>query len=88
MQLWFDPEADAQLGKLQDTPQLSELWERVNNVLDGIEDNPTDSQYRRRRYQTPPIWGVPVHGSGKDWLILWSETEGGLLIHYIGPEPT
>ena len=36
--------------------------------------------------RTQPIWGVTVHGSGEDWLVLWSETDSGGLIHYIGED--
>ena len=47
---------------------------------------PVASSVRRRRYQRVGVWGVPVHGSGEDWLVLWSEQDHGPLVHYIGPD--
>ncbi len=83
--LLFTPAADGQLGALGGDVGRSELFDRVNDVLDSIEDDPTDSKVRRQRYQRPPLWGVPVHGSGEDWLILWEEGAEESLVHYIGP---
>jgi len=85
-ELSFSREADQQLTALQADSALTELYDRVNDVLDLIEDDPTDGQIRKRRYQTPPVWGVPVHGSGRDWTILWSDTEIGPVVEYVGPD--
>lgn len=76
--------ADAQLTTLKADPSLQQLYDRVNDALDAVEDNPSDPLVRRLRYQSPPIWGIPVYGSVEDWLILWSESESGSLVHYIG----
>ncbi len=84
--LLFSPEADQQLVALRADARLSELVERVNDVLDDIEDDPGGGSVRRRRYQRTRVWGVPVHGSGEDWLVLWSEQDHGPLLHYIGPD--
>ncbi len=84
--LLFNPEADQQLVRLQADLRLGQLYDRVNDVLDALEDDSSDPAVRRRRYQLPPVWGVPVNGSGEDWLVLWSETEDGLLVHYIGED--
>lgn len=85
-ELLFTHLADAQLSQLQLDPVRSELYERVNDVLDAIEDDPSNHMVRQRRYQNPPIWGVTVYGSGEIWLILWSETNVAPLIHYIGED--
>ena len=84
--LLFSRDADTELSRLQVDHGRSELYDRVNDILDAIEDDPADQTVRRRRYNTPPVWGVPVHGSGEDWLVLWSETDEGLVIHYLGPD--
>jgi len=84
--LRFSPEADRQLFALRADAGLSELYERVNDVLDDIEDDRHGRRVRQRRYHRPAMWGVPVHGSGEEWLILWSEQDYGPLVHYIGPD--
>lgn len=84
--LLFSPEADRQLVALRSDDGLIELYERVNDVLDDIEDNRRGRRVRQRRYHRPAVWGVPVQGFGEEWLILWSEQDHGTLVHYIGPD--
>ena len=86
--LLFSPDADRQLSAVAADPALEHLYHRINDVLDLIEDNPDDYRVRRRRYQRPPIWGVvvPTKDTHRDWLILWSETDRGPLIHYVGED--
>ena len=86
-ELLFFPVADKQLAALQADPGRSQLYDRINDLLDVLEADPGDASVRRLRYQTPPIWGIPVHGSGEEWIILWSESEGGTFVHYIGETP-
>ena len=86
MSLVFSPGSHEQLVELEADGARRQLYERVNDILDLIEDDPSDRSVRLRRYQDPPIWGVTVHGSGEDWLVLWSETDSGGLIHYIGED--
>lgn len=85
-QLLFYPHADQQLTLLAADTARRQLYERVNDVLDDIEDDPSNHAVRQRRYQRPPVWGVTVRGSGEVWLILWSESDVGSLIHYIGED--
>ena len=84
--LLFSIEADQQLTMLQADPVRSQLYDRINDVLDAIEDDPGSVEVRRRRYDSPPVWGVPVRGSGEHWLVLWSKTQAGPLIHYLGKD--
>ena len=88
MPLLFSPEAEHQLASLRNDGNGTALYERVNEMLDLIESAPTDRRVRRRRYRQPPVWGVPVHGSGRDWLILWGETADGLAVFYLGEDVT
>jgi hypothetical protein len=87
-ELIFSPEADEQLSQLQAESALTQLYERVNDALDGIEDDPAAAENRRRRYSVTKsaMWGVPVHGAGEDWIVLWSESADGPYIHYVGPD--
>ncbi len=84
--LLFSVDADRQLTDLQSDPARRQIYDRVNDVLDAIEDDPGGAEVRLRRYNSPPVWGVPVHGSGEDWLVLWSETDAGPLVHYLGED--
>lgn len=86
-ELLFFPVADRQLTALQSDSTRRELYDRVNDLLDVLEADPGGASVRRLRYQRPAIWGIPVHGSGEEWLILWSESETASLIHYIGEAP-
>ena len=85
-ELLFSPDADQQLTLLESDTTRRHLYERVNDVLDAIEDDPSNPSVRQRRYQSPPVWGVTVEGSGDAWLVLWSESDKGALVHYIGED--
>lgn len=86
--LLFGVDADRRLTALAGDAGRQELYNHVNDILDLIEDDPGNPRVRRRRYQQPPIWGVvvPSRETEGDWLILWSETERGPLVHYIGED--
>ena len=86
-ELLFSPDADRQLTALDHDATRGALWERVNDALDAIEADPAAAAVRRRRYQSPPVWGTPVHSAGDDWLILWAETDRGPLVLYVGEDP-
>ena len=86
-ELLFFPIADGQLAALEADSARRQLYERVNDVLDLLEADPGDASVRRLRYQSPPIWGIPVYGSSEEWIILWSESETRPLVHYIGETP-
>ena len=86
--LLFSVDADRRLTVLAADAGRQELYDHVNDILDLIEDDPSNPRLRRRRYQQPPIWGVvvPSRNAESDWLILWSETERCPLVHYIGED--
>lgn len=84
----FSVHAGEQLTALAGDAGRHELYNKVNDILDLMEDDPGSPWLRRRRYQHPPVWGVvtPSRDVERDWLILWSETEHGPLVHYIGED--
>jgi len=86
-ELLFFPDADRQLSALEADSARRQLYDQVNDMLDVLEIDPGDASVWRLRYQTPPIWGTPVYGSGGEWIILWSESESGTLVHYVGEAP-
>lgn len=84
--LLFSVDADRQLTDLQSDPARRQMYDRVNDVLDAIEDDPGSAEVRLRRYDSRPVLGVTVHGSGEGWLVLWSETDAGPLVHHLGED--
>lgn len=86
-ELLFFSTADGQFAALEADSARRQLYDRVNDALNLLEADPGDASVRRLRYQTPPIWGIPVYGSGEEWIILWSDSESGALVHYIGETP-
>ena len=83
----FEPAAEEELARLQHDRGQRVLYERVNDALDWLEDDPADPRVRRRQYQDPKLWGIVVRAPDEDWLILWDLAEGDLItIFYIGPD--
>ena len=85
-ELYFNVGAEEELARLAVDVGRGHLYERVNDILDAIENDHTAGELRRRRFAEPPLWAVKVHGSGLDYLVLWRETNDGVLIHYIGTD--
>lgn len=85
-ELLLEEATDAALTSLEADSGRHELLARVNEVLDILEDDPGDRRVRRRRYQIIDTWGVPVHGDGEDWLVLWDLQGSQVVIRYLGPD--
>ncbi len=85
-ELRFSRDADTQLAGLQSNPGLAQLYDRISDALDILEADPNHRDARQRRYHQPPLWGMRVHGSGEDWLILWSDDADGPIVEYLGPD--
>lgn len=85
--VFLKPEAIEALERLARTPALLELFTRLDAAIDRLEREHTSREARRLRYMTrPATWGIPVHGSGEDWQILWQLVgPDDVVIAYIGP---
>jgi hypothetical protein len=63
------------------------VLQRVDEILDALEDDPGQTWLRIHRFQDPPLWCVSFNADGEAWVILWSHQEGSddeILVDYIG----
>lgn len=84
--LVFTEEADHSLAALLADGSRRLLYDRVNDALDRLEDDPHDARGRRRRYADPPLWGVLVNAADDRWLILWDLADDVVTVFFIGPD--
>ena len=82
------PEARAQLEALKRDSAREQLMERVVRLLNVLRHSPGDRRVRQRRYHRQDCWGIPVHGSDEDWLIIWRRDGDIIDVLYIGPDQT
>jgi hypothetical protein len=85
--LYFDSQADATLTALERNDSMRVLAELLDEALDLLAREPDGARVRRRRFQIG-LWGIPVSGSGEDWIILWEphpHKDEAVIVHYIGP---
>jgi hypothetical protein len=85
--LVFEPAAEDGYGKVPGGRAL----ERVDAILDQLEDDPGNETVRRHRYLLNGLFGVDFTAGGEDWMLLWSmnrdRREQVVTIQYIGPVP-
>jgi hypothetical protein len=67
----FAPPAAAAIQAVFDDPRQSLLAERLEEILDVLEDDPSDIRVRKNRMQQPKFWLVRVYGSGREFAIMW-----------------
>lgn len=77
MSAGFSPEANEAIQRVFDDPAQGQLAERIEEVLDLLDVYPADVRLRRRQTQAPKLWVVLVHGSGRDFMILWDDADDG-----------
>ena len=67
------PDAKETLLRLRADPTRRVLATNVAATLRMIRDKPGSAEARRRSYRTTPqaFWGVPVRGSGEEWVVYW-----------------
>ena len=62
------------------------MLERVDGILDALDDDPGQAWLRSHRFQDPPLWCVTFDAAGETWAILWSmDGKDRVLVDYIGP---
>lgn len=83
-QVAFTADADAALTSLENDPTRAHLLGRVMDTLRLIGEDPKPAQVRQRRYQQLDVWGVSVKTSDDDYLVLWSDSTGETIVHYLG----
>jgi ParE toxin of type II toxin-antitoxin system, parDE len=87
VELLLAPSAEAELHRLQQDSTCRQIYSRINDALDLLEDEPLQAAVRRQRYHRIDAWGVPVHGSSHDYLIVWTQLDTDtVLVRYIGPD--
>jgi hypothetical protein len=83
-ELWYQPEADEALRRLESDPTRPQLLAAANRVLDQLETDPGAEWVRRHRFVDPALWGVVISGE-EEWALLWSSIQGEVTVEYLGP---
>lgn len=64
------------------------LYAALSRALAHLAQHPSDSSLRTRRFNTPPLWAIPVRSRDQDWIVLWDLAEDQCpQVHYVGPDP-
>lgn len=85
--LSFDDEPLAQLENWERDPSLAAVLAAVDDELDLLEADPTNSAVRPRRF-TNGLWCVIAYDPYEDWAILWEphpDLRGDVEIRSLGP---
>ena len=83
-ELWYQPEANEALRRLENDSGRPQLLANVNRVLDQLETDPGAEWVRRHLFVDPPLWGMVISGE-EDWALLWSLAEEEVTVEYLGP---
>lgn len=84
-ELYFDPEPDEELARLQSDPAQDKLLERVSETLDLLEQHPTAPSLRRHRFSNG-LWYVRVPFHDGDYAVLWEPYGDAIAVRYLGPD--
>jgi hypothetical protein len=95
MDVVYDTSADAALSEFEQGSAPDTAKQAVSSVLAKFEDDPDNSRWRKRRYQSPPVWGFTIGTSVDNYLVLWRKEPAGshpsamddtIIVEYFGPE--
>lgn len=74
-----------QYDRLREDPRRHKVLDRVDEILDALEENPGQAWLHAHRFQDPPLWCVMLDASGEAWVILWSvDDDDRVLVEYFG----
>ena len=87
-EVFLSPEiALPQYERLREDPRRRKVLDRIDEILDALEEDPGQAWLRAHRFQDPPLWCVTFDASGEAWAILWSMDDNDddrVLVDYIG----
>jgi hypothetical protein len=95
MDFVYDTSADAALSEFEQGSNPAPVKQAVSAVLAQFEEDPNNSRWRKRRYQSPPVFGFTIRTSVDNYLILWrmetvrsdpAATEDTIIVEYFGPD--
>lgn len=68
----------AEFDALRMSPSRARLFERVNELIKILEENPLDHRVRRKQYKGPEgwVWCLIVVAGNEEWMLVWGYTEG------------
>lgn len=90
-ELFFAEPALEQLDQLQADTSRWPVLDAIDDALDQLAADPDAVDHRRRRFQRPPAWMIPVATPDGPWMILWVRYEaedappGAVHVLYVGP---
>lgn len=81
-QVELDPTPAEKLDSLHAT--LPAVARVIEQILDWIEDEPTDPRAKRRRFSNG-MWAVVRPAADSEWLVLWEDDPPGQpVVRFIG----
>jgi hypothetical protein len=84
--LKFTDAAETAWRQLEADPSMASMLDRLNDLLDILEADPTDERCRRRRFAPPGVWCVTIRTAMDEYAVLWEPDDAGnpVVVH-IGP---
>ena len=68
----------AEFEALRKSPSRARLFERVQELIRILEENPRDHRVRRQQYKGTEgwIWCLTAAAGAEEWTLVWGYTEG------------
>lgn len=86
IEVMYFKEADAAVTAFAAAEPEDAVRANVLSALAAFEADPSDVRYRRRRYQTPPVFGFTIRTPLEEFLVLWGMVDKSTAhVYYFGP---